>query len=186
MKALIAVPVFLLLPALSFGQAGESDTGEVATFVGGTYGSGAHFNVGGSSGIAFSRYGLGLLEVSYSSLGQDTLRDHNSPPTSTSRLFDINGSFHIRVPFKERWEPYGIVGSGFLWNSFFPAITRPDGISGVEHYHKVAFAFHTGGGVRYYIGEGWGIRPEVKVIVSTHTYVRASVGIFTKLPWGWP
>ena len=51
-----------LLPVI-FGQAGDSDTGEVAAFTGAAFGSGAHFSVGGSSGTAFSRYDFGLLDV---------------------------------------------------------------------------------------------------------------------------
>ncbi|MCX6630180.1 MAG: hypothetical protein NTW28_21390, partial [Candidatus Solibacter sp.] len=60
------------------------------------------------------------------------------------------------------------------------------GIAVVSHYSDFDFGFHTGAGLRYYVRENWGIRPELKVIVSKQTYTRLSVGIFYVLPAGWP
>ena len=40
------------------------------------------------------------------------------------------------------------------------------------------FAFGVGGGLRYYAGERWGIRPEVKIFASDETYVRVAIGVF--------
>jgi hypothetical protein len=137
------------------------------------------------------------MEVAYSPLKNDTLRRRTGPPVEGSNLFDFNGSFHIRIPVRERWAPYAIVGGGLLFNPFRAVLlppgpadpstgepTRQGGATfAVDEFN---FGFHTGGGLRYYITPDWGIRPELKVIVSNRTYARFTVGIFYTLPSGWP
>jgi hypothetical protein len=194
-----AVFLFLLVsPPVARGQSDETEVGEVAAFGGGTFGlGGAQPAVGASSGTALSRYGLGLIEVAYSPLKNDTLRRRTGPPVEGSNLFDFNWSFHIRVPVRERWAPYGILGGGLLFNAFRAVVlppgptdpstgepTRPGGATFAVH--EFNFGFHTGGGLRYYIRPDWGIRPEFKVIVSNRTYTRFTVGIFYTVPNGWP
>jgi len=180
----LAVVYWLFVPAVLFAQAGATDVGEVAVFGGGGFGTGTHPAVGASSGIALSKWAMGLIEAAYMPMGGDTLRrQDNISSVQDSRLFDFNTSFHIRIPVRERWAPYGILGCGLVFNKF-NAITGPNGaLIGIDDFK---FAFHTGAGLRYYIREDWGIRPEVKVIVSTRTYTRFTIGIFYNLPTNWP
>ena len=150
--------------------------------------------VGGSSGVSFSKYGIGLIEVAFSPLGENTLRHRTGPSAENSRLFDFNGSFHIRIPVRRRWAPYGIVGGGLLFDSFrvIPTLPPDNGGTGmpvppsptiaVEEFN---FGFHTGAGLRYYIREDWGIRPEFKVIISNRTYTRFTIGIFVNVSSDW-
>ena len=65
-----------------------------------------------------------------------------------------------------------------------PPTTTPTPTAAVA-IDEFNFGFHTGGGVRYYIREGWGIRPELKVVVSHRTYTRFTIGFFYTLPTGW-
>src|SRR3954452_24441569 len=74
-------------------QSGDSDSGEVAAFTGGSFDPGTHPVVGASAGLAFSRYGIGLMEVAFSPLGNDTLRHRTGVPVEGSRLYDFNFSF---------------------------------------------------------------------------------------------
>jgi hypothetical protein len=183
-----------VLPA----QSGDTETGELAAFGGGTFGlGGVQPAVGASTGLAFSRYGLGLFEVAFSPLGNDTVGRRTGPPAQSSHLFDLNASFHVRVPVRERWAPYGIFGAGFLMNTFKVISTAPGPIDPetgqpthpgglVAAIDEFKFAFHTGAGVRYHISPDWGIRPELKVIVSSRTYTRFTIGIFYNVPPGWP
>jgi hypothetical protein len=183
---------FLALPALSSAQVRDTDFGEVAAFGGGVFGLGTHGAVGASSGVAFSKYGIGLIEAAFSPLGDQTVRHRTGAQPQSSKLFDFNFSAHIRVPVKRRWEPYGILGAGLLWDKFkvVPVavpLTEPGVIPPVQAVVAVDefnFGFHTGGGVRYYVREEWGIRPEFKVIVSNRTYTRFTVGIFYNLSSG--
>jgi hypothetical protein len=166
-----------------FGQPGQTDAGEVAVFGGGAIGLGAHPSVGGSTGVSFSQHGMALIEAAFSPMGQSTLRP--PPPTvaqQESRLFDFNVNFHIKVPLWERLVPYAIVGGGLLWNSY----RYTTGSQAWLDSSEVNFGFHTGGGVRYYLRQNFGIRPECRIIVSTRTQVRLNVGFFYHLPSDWP
>jgi hypothetical protein len=179
---ILAFSLCVFAPAALLAQPIDSEKGEVSAFGGGSFGLGVHPVVGGGTGLAFSKYGIGLIEASYMPTGRDTLRRNVVSPQN-SQVFDFNSSIHIRIPVRERWAPYGIVGCGLLFNKF-QAVSGPQGtLVGIDDFK---FAFHTGAGVRYYIREGWGIRPEFKVIVSNRTYTRFTIGIFYTIPSDWP
>ena len=182
---LVAV-LWLCWPTSILAQPSE-DSGEVAAFSGGTFGIGSHPSFGGSAGANISRYALGLFEASYTPLGSYTIQPW--PPRSTvarSHLTDFNFSVHIRIPVRSKWSPYGIAGAGLLWDALRQEIVDSNGTSISRHYDQFNFGFHTGVGLRYYVGETWGIRPEFKVIVSKQIYTRASIGIFYVVPSNWP
>jgi hypothetical protein len=175
---------FLAIPATLFGQSGESGVGEVGAYGGGGFGGGAHALVGGSSGVAFSKHALALVEVSYTHLGDDILwRRHDVQQPKDSSLFDFMVGTHIRIPIGEKWAPYGILGGGLAFNTYKAYVGPQRALGGVDDFKM---AFQTGGGVRYYIREGWGIRPEVKMVVSTRTYMRVSIGVFYTVGSNWP
>jgi hypothetical protein len=180
---ILAVAGCMCLPSTLFAQPGQEEMGEVALFGGGTFGLGSHAAVGGSSGLAFSRYGMALIEASFMPLGKNTLRPQPQGIQENSQLFDFNASFHVRIPVKNRWEPYGILGGGLLFNSFRSIVGQEHGAVAIDNF---AFGFHTGGGFRYYIRETWGIRPEFRVTISNRNFTRLTVGIFYNLPPGWP
>ena len=187
-KLLIIACWMVVSPAL-MGAELYDEEGEVSAFGGGAFGlGGTHAAVGASSGTALSRWALAVVEAAFSPLGDQTLRRRTGPRVEESRLFDLNFSVHIQAPVRRRWAPYGIVGGGVLFDSFraVPVAAPPDenGLpqtSVALAVNEFNFGFHTGGGVRYYIGEDWGIRPEFKVIVSNRTYTRFTIGFFYKL-----
>lgn len=184
--AALALAIAVCVPEL-WGQSAETGVGEVAAFGGGTFGLGSHPAVGGSTGRAFSRYALGVIETAFSPLGSSSVRPAPAGgPIDTSRLYDFNLALHIRVPVRERWAPYAILGGGLLWNTFDQKASGPQGTASIRHYDNFDFGFHTGAGMRYYIRDNWGVRPEFRVIVSKQTFTRFSVGIFYILPDTWP
>ena len=166
--------------------------GEVAaaagiTSGGGSPGMGIRPTFVGGTGVAFSKYGMAMFETAFTSLGQHTIQGWPlAARVQHSYLFDFAVDFHIRIPVKDRWAPYLIAGAGLLWNRVSQRDRDPVTFSSARHFDQFNGALHTGGGVRYYIGEGWGIRPEVKVIVSKQIYTSASVGIFYIVPTTWP
>jgi len=175
--------LFVFAPGL-FGQMSAAEDAEVSVYGGGTFGLGTHALVGGGTGLAFSRHGMVFLEGSYSPTGHDILWPrHDVQSPQDSHLFDVMVSTHIRFPIRERWAPYGLVGGGLAFNSF-RAYAGPQGA--LIQLEDFKMAFQTGGGVRYYIRENWGIRPEFKVVVSTRTYTRMAIGVFYTLPPNWP
>jgi hypothetical protein len=181
---LMAMALCAIGPGMLRGQSGDNDTGEASVFGGGSFGLGTHPVVGGDSGFAFSRYAMFLFGGSFTPMGNDILwqrPDIKSP--QDGNLYDFNTSIHIRVPVRDKWAPYAILGGGLLFNSYNAAIGPQGALIRVEDFK---FGFHTGGGVRYYVRENWGIRPEFRVIVSSRTYTRFTVGVFFTFPSLWP
>src|SRR5689334_5314672 len=83
----------LLAPSVCFAQAGASDVGEVVVFGGGGCGNGTHPAVGASTGVAFSKWTIGLIEAAYMPMGGDTLRRQSDiHSVQDSHLFDFNAS----------------------------------------------------------------------------------------------
>ncbi len=183
-RRVLAVLICALAPTCLLAQSSDSDVGEIGVSGGGSFGAGTHPYVGGSTGLAFARNWMGLLELGYTPMGNDIIwRRHDVQSPQGSYLLDAGFNFHVRFPVKERLAPYALFGAGMLFNSF-TAISGPQGaLIGIQDFKG---SFQTGAGFRYYINEYWGIRPEVKVIVSSRTFTRFTVGVFYTLPANWP
>ena len=185
-----AVGIFLaaiwgLTPAL-FAQARETDVGEVAGAGGVGLGVGQAV-VKGSAGYMFSRHGMALFEASFMPMGTHTIQPWpDRASVDRSLLYEFGLDFHVHLPVSERVAPYGIIGGGLLWNMVRERRTGADGSNVLFNWDQVNGGLHTGGGVRYYAGKNWGIRPEVKVIVSKHVYTQITMGIFYVTPPNWP
>ncbi len=180
------LPITILAGASALSlcaQSGETG-GELAVYGGGTSGIGMHSFVGASSGVAFSKYALAMLDVSYSRVGNDMLRYWPDRQARDSNLYDFNVSAHIRYPINRKWAPYGILGPSILWNSYEQYATGSGGTTVTTRRDDVNIGFHTGGGVRYHITENWGIRPEVRVVISNQTFVAFSLGFFFNVEAG--
>jgi hypothetical protein len=187
--AMILAVLWVLGNTNAFAQAGEEDVGEVAALGGVAFGgaSGTQPTVTGGAGLAFSRHGMVLVETSFMPLGNRTIQDWPLRGTVTrSDLLDFGVNFHIRFPIGRHWAPYGIAGAGLLWNLIRADVVTHGVVPIVRHFDQFNGALNTGGGLRYYITPNWGIRPEVKVIVSRHTYTSIAMGIFWVAPTNWP
>jgi hypothetical protein len=187
--AMVAAILWVLGGTGAYAQAGEDDVGELAGMAGGAFGgaSGTQPVATGSAGLAFSRHGMIFVDTLYMPLGNRTIED--SRPRAAvhhSHLLDFSVDFHIRFPIHERWAPYTILGTGLLWNFLTADAVNRRGVPGVHHFDEFKGAFHTGAGLRYYVRPTWGIRPEVKVIVSNHVYTVVSFGVFWVAPTYWP
>ena len=161
-------------------QWGASDVGEVSGYAGFAFGAtGAQGTVGGSSGVSASRYAIASIDVSYIPLGGRTLAYHPGQFAAGSNLFDFAFTVDVRVPVKHRWEPYGILAPAFLFNTYRADVVQQDG-SVVLHrgLSDAKFAFETGGGLRYYVRENWGVRGEWRYTISTRNFSRVQAGIF--------
>jgi hypothetical protein len=179
--------VILAVATAVHAQSGEPDPGELAVLGGATLGAGTHAAVAGSAGLAFSRYGMGLFTFTFMPLGHNTIQPWPAPSTvDRSFVYDFGVDFHVRIPVKPRFAPYLIVGSGLLWDTVRQHTVDASGAPVVRHFDQFNAALHTGGGMRYYIGEKWGIRPEVKVIVSKQVYTQVMIGFFYVTPPDWP
>jgi hypothetical protein len=87
----------------------------------------------------------------------------------------------VQIPLQRRWQPYGILAAGLLYSTFQVASINAAGVMSFVGRNDINFEFQTGGGVRYFIADNWGVRPELKVIVSNRTYTRFTIGVFYRL-----
>jgi opacity protein-like surface antigen len=181
-RYLLLTTVGLLLPLSAQAQYAESEPGELSVFAGTTMNTGVHPYVGATAGLDFGKYAIGLFDVAFTHLGSDTLRQPVASDVKDSHLYDFNYSVHIRYPIKEKWAPYAILGPSVLWNSYSYGLSTSNGAKVYRGRDDVNFGWHTGGGFRYNVNDSWGIRPEVKVIITTRTYVVFSLGVFFKTP----
>jgi hypothetical protein len=175
----------LLTAPLAQAQSDEKDIGELSVYSGGAFGDGTHAFVGGGAGYAFARYGIGLFNVSFSPLGNDTLRHLPGLDSKGSHLYDFNYSIHIRYPINSQWAPYGIVGPSVIWNGYSYGVVGANGVRIYVHKDDANFGFHTGAGVRYHVNDHWGVRPEAQVVISARTYLVLSVGFFFNVGPEW-
>jgi len=166
--------------AAAWAQEGEAYVSEFSTYAGVAFGQlSSHFTIGGAAGGSVDRYLVILLESGYTPLGSNTLVNHAGYITRSSGLYDFDLAFHVRVPLKHRWEPYGIAAPALLYNRFQKQVLQTNGVftyrSGIS---DVKFGFETGAGLRYYIHPRWGVRSEFKYTISTHNYSRFMAGVF--------
>jgi opacity protein-like surface antigen len=166
---------------LAFGQTGETDIGEVAAYAGGVFGIGSHPAGGVTFTTALSRYTMFGAELGFASLGDEGFRTPSGSQVSRSRLFDFNGHVHVRIPVRRYWEPYIAIGAGLLHSTSERIVTTPSG-NVIEDSSDNDFAFQIGGGLRYFIGEKWGVRPEWKFYASDRNFSKLSVGVFYQFP----
>jgi opacity protein-like surface antigen len=178
---MIGLAALLVVP-LAWCQSAEQDVSEFGGYGGGLFGLGAHPYVGATAGLSAARYLIVVGDVSYAPLDNATIRTR--PGTQTvqqSRLYDFNLSLHIRFPVTKKWAPYVIAGPSVLWDNF--RVTKINsGVAVTVSDNETNFGFHTGAGVRYYVNDDWGIRPEFRVVITNKTYTVASVGIFYTFP----
>ena len=180
-------------------QLGFSGT-EVAAFGGAAYraSSGSSWLAGGSFGGALSRYALLYGEGSYSRLGGDTL-DLGSQVqgTATARfgqgdITEAYGGAQFQYPIRNtRIAPFVGFGLGVVRSSVSAQITvsgttdpftgRPlGGVSVTQNLRQTSVAYTIPVGLRYYVGDRWGVKPEVASVIGSGftTFSRFSIGIF--------
>jgi opacity protein-like surface antigen len=180
----ICLAVIGLLASFPVHAQSEVGSGELGVYVGGISGNGTHAIVGGTAGLIISKYAIGLFDISFSNLSNSTLRKYSGYDVTNSHLYDFNYSFHFQYPVNDKWAPYGLAGPSLIWNGFSYGTVGANGVVIHSNRDDVNFGFQTGGGVRYNIKDNWGIRPEVKVVISGRTYVVFSVGFFFNTPAG--
>src|SRR5215471_884579 len=173
-----------LVPAALLAQ--SIDTSELSTYGGVSAGAdAAHAWVGGSAGVSPSKYFMAVVDTSFAPLGSNVLRT-GLLRTTTSRLYDFNFTGQVLIPVHYRIKPYGLLGAGVLYNTYLIGAVRPNGVAYFAGRSDCKFGFETGGGIRYFVSEGFGIRAEYRFTASTRNFNRALVGVFYQFEGMWP
>ena len=190
--AAAAIRAGLILTLASFSlHAQYSDfadnRGEVNIYTGLGFGgaTGTRPAVGASTGVNLNRYSVLLLGSSFMPMDNRTLVPHILP-TSRSHLYDSNFTLNVQIPVRHRWFPYGLASTSVLYNTYQLQQFRPNGETYFIGEGDVKFAFEAGGGLRYDVGEDWGVRGEYRYVISTQDFSRLVFGVYYRLPSDWP
>jgi opacity protein-like surface antigen len=163
----------------------EGWVGEVGSYTGVSMGAlGGHPVVGGTTGIV-TKWAVGQIDASYMPVGSRTLR-HWTDPTSQSQLFDFNFTVQIQIPLRHRVKPYFVTGPAMFYNRYQLQITPPQGASYLSGRQDFKFGWDTGGGLRYYIQDNWGVRTEYRYTVTAQNFGRIVAGVFYQFSAPWP
>lgn len=161
-------------------QAAETEVGtaEVAGYGGLVAGIGTHGVLGGGLAYAVKPRLLAVGEFSYIPGGGEQVSGPGYVVKTSSRAYDFNGGIHFQFPLREpKAVPYVAAGLGALHGS----ASYTGSALGQTYSGKASstdFYFNFGGGLRYYVSERWGLRPELKIFAGDETYVRLAIGIF--------
>ena len=169
----VSADIFLL-------QAADVDAGttEVAAYGGLVAGIGTHGTVGGSVGYATTRRLLVLGEFSYIPAGSQELAGADFAVKASARAYDFNGGFHLQLLSPDRKAvPYAAVGVGAVHGSGSGEVTAM-GQTLSAKVSNTDFYCNLGGGLRYYLSDRWGIRPELKIFAGAGTFARLTIGVF--------
>src|SRR5262245_26163678 len=141
-QAILVLSICGLVSTCAMAQSDEIDVGEVSAMGGflvnpGPSGTDIRPMVTGSSGVALSRYLMAMFDTSFTSLGKQTIQGWPHPSiVHHSYLFDFGVDLHIRIPVGRRWAPYGIAGTGLLWNFVRKYSADSNGVAAGTGYNQ--------------------------------------------------
>jgi opacity protein-like surface antigen len=96
---------------------------------------------------------------------------------ASAKAFNFNVGGQYQFSRADSMTPYAGFGLGVLhasssYSSTFGGTTVSGSSSSSDLY------FNVGGGLRYFVNERWGLRPEMMIFAGSNTYVRIGGGIF--------
>ena len=179
MAVLTATIGLLMLIRPAYGQVDKGQV-EVTGQVGLVSGIGTHGAFGGSIGAGLSDNVLAYGEFLYIPLGSTTLGSN----TLSARSYNFDGGLQYQFRKYGAMVPYGNVGLGLL---------RSTASLSSSSFSFQGFNFNTGGtandfyanlggGIRYYVTDNWGFRPEFTIFAGASTFVRIGAGVFYAFP----
>ena len=175
----VAIIVLLVGPGC-VAHAAEVGKAEVSGYAGVTMGAiGASPAAGAGAGVSLSRHAAFLADLSYMPLGGNTLQFYpRQVQVANSGLYDLNLSGNFLIPLHHGWEPYLIGGVAFLFSTYRVAAGNAQGSVIYANRSDSDVGFETGGGVRYFLAENWGIRTEYEYTFSNRNFGRFLAGFF--------
>src|SRR5262249_6458313 len=140
-------------------------------------GIGSHGSFGGSLSAPISDHLVLAGDLSYIPMGGASVTVGNITTSSSANAFNFNGNLQYQFKALRATVPYAGGGLGFLRSSFSTSSNIPGTNFNVQGSSTDMY-FNAGGGLRYYVKERWGFRPEVMVFAGSTTYVRLAAGLF--------
>ena len=155
---LIAAVGLFVMTGLGYGQDIEQGQIEATGQVGLVSGIGTHGAFGGSVGAAMDKHFLAFGEFLFIPLGVG------------ARSLNFDGGVQYQFRKQGSTVPYAGGGLGLLHSSA--------SFDGLNLGSSNDFYVNFGGGVRYYMTEQWGFRPELTIFAGPNTFVRIGAGVF--------
>jgi hypothetical protein len=175
---LIVISALLVMSASAYAQV-EKGQLEVTGQIGFVSGIGTHGAFGGSVGTGLSDNVLIYGEFLYIPLGSTPV----GTGTLTARSYNFDGGLQYQFRKSGKMVPYGNVGLGFLHSSAsLPSSFSFQGFNFSTGDTATDFYANVGGGVRYYMSDRWGFRPEFTIFAGSSTFVRIGAGVFYAFP----
>jgi Outer membrane protein beta-barrel domain len=168
-----------VMTGLSYGQDMRQGQIEATGQLGFVSGIGTHVAVGGSVAGALNERVLVLGEFLYIPLGSSTVNVLGVNRDVSARAFNLDGGLQYQFRKYGSMVPYAGVGLGLLHSSAsIPNNFSFQGLNFSTGGSSNDFYVNLGGGVRYYVTEQWGVRPEFTIFAGPNTFVRIGAGVF--------
>ena len=173
---LIAITAFVF--AVSLASYGQDGNVEVAGHVGVVGGIGSHAVFGGTIGAPVTDKLILLGDLSYIPMGGASVTINGITTSSSAKAINFNGTVQYQFTPTRGVVPYAAAGLGFLRSSFETSRSGSGpGTFNVSGSSTDAY-FNFGGGLRYYVNERWGFKPDFQFFSGSNTFVRFAGGIF--------
>ncbi len=172
-----AIVVCVVMSARSYAQ--EPRQMEANAQLGIGSGIGTHGSFGGGMGVALTPRIRGYGEFSYIPLGgsSSSVGPLGLQVGGSARAYNFNLGGQYELSRSGSMAPYAGAGLAILHgSSSFSSSFGGTTVSGSSSSNDVYF--NVGGGLRYFVNERWGWRPEVMLFAGPNTYVRLGGGIF--------
>ena len=177
MSVLAAVLVCVAMSAASYAQ--EPRDVEANVQIGVVSGIGTHGSFGGGIGVGLTPRILGYAEFSYIPLGSasSSIPILGLQAGSSAKAMDFNLGGRYEFSGNRTMAPYAAAGLGILHSrSSFTSTVGGTTISGEGSSSDLFFNF--GGGLRYFVNDRWGWKPELMIFAGPDTFIRLGGGIF--------
>jgi len=152
----------LLFTTAAFAEDGK---GEVAGFGGGiamTGGAGTHALVGGSAGVRIVTHLRLFGEFTYSQLGSYSASEEGVSASVKDKLYGFGGGVDYSFGSSKRLVPYFVAAVGAGHESLGVSASAGGATASENLATSNSVYLGVGGGVRFYAGDNWGIKPEVR------------------------
>jgi opacity protein-like surface antigen len=179
-KRINCAAVFMLLIMISssslvFAEEGKRISSEIAGFAGVAAGRGiSGIAYGGSFALGATPRMLVIGEFTCVRAGGQSGNVIGYDYESGGKGYEFNGGLHYQIPIANpKIVPYIAAGLGML------RVTENVNMAGYSsNFRDNNAAVNFGAGMRYNISNKWGIRPELKVFISSATYMRFGISVF--------
>jgi hypothetical protein len=164
--------------ATTYGQSITPGNMEVTGHLGIVSGIGSHGSFGGSLGVPVSNNLILSGDLSYIPMGGSNVTVQGATSSSSAKAFNFNGTLQYQFKQQRAIAPYAGAGLGMLHSSFDTSSNIAGAPSFSASGSSTDLYFNIGGGMRYFVNERWGFKPELMIFAGPNTYVRLAGGIF--------